>query len=495
MTDANADRTDASTTTRVETGIPGVDRVLEGGLMPGRSTLVRGPPGAGKTLFCLHFLMAGVENDETGLFINFEESERHVRKNVADFGFDLDAIEFLDLAPTEEAFTDEATYEIFSTAEVEGSSLATEITETIEEVAPDRTVIDPVTQLRYVAGDTHQFRKQMIALLRLLRNQGAATVFTSQRTDATPDDDLQFLSDAVIHLDQTETRTLRVSKFRGSDFQRGEHSLRITDDGLTCAPRLVPDDHERKFTAESISSGVPELDALLYGGIERGTVTFLSGPTGVGKTTTGLQFMKEAAGRGERSVLYSFEEGTETLLHRAEAINVPIENMIEQGTLRIEEIQPFEFTPHEFAQRVRRTVEKEDTEIVMIDGICGYQQSIRGISDDDIEEIVALGRYLKNVGVTTIVVNETHQVTGEFQVTEGRTSYLADTIVFLCHIEHRGELRKVIGVLKKRTSDFERRLRELEITEHGLKVGDPLPDLRGILTGTPEWIDRPESNR
>lgn len=488
MANSPPDTSAATVSERLSTGIAGVNRVLKGGLLPGRSTLVRGPPGAGKTLFGIHFLTAGVENGDNCLFINLGEPEEYLRNDVASFGFDLDSVEFLDLSPSEEEFADEATYDVFSAAEVEGPSLATEITDKIEKVEPDRVVIDPSTQLRYIATDAHQFRKQMQALLRLLREQGATTVFTSQQTESAPDDDLQFLSDAVIHLDHGSDRTLHVSKFRGSDFQGGEHSLRITDDGLACAPQLVPEHHTREFSAETLSSGVPELDELLNGGVERGTVTFLSGPTGVGKTTTGLQFMKEAAGRGEHSVLYSFEEATETLLHRAEAVNIPVEDMLERGTLQIEEIQPFDLTANEFGQRVRNAVEDEGAEIVMIDGIGGYRKSVRGVSEDGIDEIAALGRYLKNMGVTTILVNEVHQITGAFQATETGTSYLADNIVFLRHIEHRGELRKVIGVLKKRTSDYEKHLRRLEITEHGLKVGDPLDGLRGILTGTPEFV-------
>lgn len=474
---------------RLSTGIDGADDVLEGGLLPGRSTLVRGPPGAGKTLFGIHFLSQGVENGEPCLYINLGEPEEYLRQDVRSFGFDIDPVEFLDLGPSEEDFDDEETYDVFFTGEVEGPSLTTEITETVEDVSPNRVVIDPSTQLRYIASDAHQYRKQMIALLRLLRERGATTVFTSQKSIASPDDDLQFLSDAVIHLDYEVDRTFRVSKFRGSDFQGGEHSLRITDDGFECSPELVPEQHTKAFSAETISSGVPELDELLNGGIERGTVTFLSGPTGVGKTTTGLQFMKEAAGRGEVSILYSFEEGTETMLHRAEAVNIPVRSMIEKGMLQIEEIQPFAFTANEFSQQVRRDVEQDGAELVMIDGIGGYRKSLRGVSHDSIDEIATLGRYLKNMGVTTILPNEVHQITGEFQVTESGTSYLADNIVFLRHIEHQGELRKVIGVLKKRTSDFEKGLRELAITKHGIKVGDPLPELNGILTGTPSLSD------
>lgn len=469
---------------RISTGIGGIDRVLNGGLMPTRSTLVRGPPGAGKTLFGLHYLAAGVTNGDTGLFINMGEPEQYLREDATTFGFDTDAIHFLDLTPDEEEFHAEESYDVFAPLEAEGPSLAETITDTIADVEPDRVFIDPITQLRYLIDDPYQFRRQLMALLRFL--EVTSVVFTSQATQSMPDDDLQFLADAVIDLRRDGLRrTVTVTKFRGSDFHDGRHSLRITDDGIIVSPRLDPDAQRMEFTPETLSSGIPELDSLLHGGLDRGTVTLLSGPTGVGKTTTGLQFMKEAADRGTNSVLYSFEETQRTLVHRAKDINIPIREALEQGTLRISEIAPDTMSVDEFAQQIRRAVEEQEAELVMIDAIDGYQNALVGV--DVKQDITTLGRYLRNMGVTTIIANEIHRVTGEFQATEEKISPLADAIVFFRHIEYKGELRKVLGVLKSRTSGFEQTLRELEISEDGLQIGEPLPELRGILTGTPDW--------
>ena len=476
--------TDASRSSRISTGIIGIDTVLNGGLVPGRSTLVRGEPGAGKTLFGLHYLTAGISNDETSLFINMGEPEQYLREDATMFGFETDTIHFLDLTPDGEKFHAEETYDVFAPAEAEGPSLAETITETIADVDPDRVFIDPITQLRYLLDNPYQFRKQLMALFKVLEE--TSVVFTSQATRETPDDDLQFLADAVINLQQDGLhRSATVSKFCGSNFVAGDHSLRITDDGLVVSPRLNPDAHRVEFTTEALSTGIPELDSLLHGGLDRGTVTLLSGPTGVGKTTTGLQFLNEAAARGTNSVLYSFEETQRTLVHRAEEINIPIQESLEKGTLRISEIAPDSVSADEFAQQVRRDVEEHDVEIVMIDAIDGYQTALLDV--DAKQDITTLGRYLRNMGVTAIFANEVHRVTGEFQATEEKISPLADTIVFFRHIEHKGELRKVLGVLKSRTSDFEQTLRELEITEDGLQIGGPLPEIRGILTGTPDW--------
>jgi len=263
--------------------------------------------------------------------------------------------------------------------------------------------------------------------------------------------------------------------------------MRLTDRGMEVFPRLLPERHMQSFTPGVISSGVPELDELLHGGLERGTISILTGPTGVGKTTLGLQFMKEAAGRGERSVLYTFEEKQETLLSRCEALNIPARNMVERGTLSIVQIEPLHLTPDELARLVRYEVEQQHATLVMIDSLAGYRLSLRG--NDLVAHLHALCKYLQNMGVTVLVINEVGSIVGEFQVSEMRISYLADNVVFLRYIELSGELRKVIGVLKKRLSNFERTLREVEMTRYGIKVGRPMKSLQGILTGRITTLD------
>jgi circadian clock protein KaiC len=253
-------------------------------------------------------------------------------------------------------------------------------------------------------------------------------------------------------------------------------------------PELQPDLHGQSFEHGQLSSGVPELDEMLHGGIERGTVTIISGSTGVGKTTLGTQFMKEGAGRGDHSVLYLFEESKHTFFKRAESVNIPVERMQEQGTLEIVEIEPASITPQEFAHHVRDQVENKGADMVMVDGIAGYRLSLLGREDELAKHVHALGRYLKNMGVTTILIEELKNITGTFEATDQNTSYLADNLLFLRHIELDGELKKTVGMLKKRTSDYGRQLREFQITEHGIKVGEPMTDVRGILEGTPERV-------
>jgi circadian clock protein KaiC len=475
---------------RVNTGIPGIDAILAGGLRRESATLVRGPPGSGKTIFGLHFLAAGHAAGETGLYVNLGEPAAYIRETADSFGLDIESVEFLTLSPSSEKFQTETTYDVFSSAEVEGPSLVESIREETTELDPDRVVVDPATEFRYLTPDEHQFRTQILSLLDFLKAADATVVLTSQAADSMPDDDLQFLVDAVVSIDdESDRRTIQVPKFRGSAVRRGRHTLAITSDGMEVWPKLDPGEHGASKSFDTLSSGIPDLDTLLSGGLTHGTVTFLSGPTGVGKTTVGLQFIKRAAAAGRRSVLYSFEEDRDVLLDRAEAVDIPVTDMIDEESLRVIEIDPGEFTADEFTAHVRREVEERGTELVMLDGTTGFRRSVSGLGDDAMAPVVRLGRYLRKMNVTGIITNEVHQITGSFRATEQNISHLADTIVILRHVEYKGELRKVLGVLKKRTSDYEPRLRELEITADGLAVGDPLTELRGILTGTPEWND------
>ena len=478
------------TSTRLSSGIAGLDEIIKGGFLPGRAYLVRGGPGTGKTILGMHFLSAGVAAGDKPLFITLDESEDRVRQDAAAVGIGLKDVAFLDLSPTSEFFSKAQSYDIFTPAEVEVEPTTQRIVEQIQTLQPRRIFLEALTQFRYLSPDVFQFHKQVVSFLRFLVDRGATVLFTSEAGAGAPDDDLQFVSDGILQLERSQTtRTLSVLKFRGSDFQPGKHSMRLTGQGMEVFPRLVPERFRRRFRAETIPSGIPALDEKLSGGLERGTVTILTGPSGVGKTSVGVQFMKEAAGRGEHSVLYLFEEERETLVHRCEAINIPVSSMIDRGTLTVEQIEPLLYSPDEFARRVRREVEDQNARIVMIDSLAGYRLCIHQ-GEDMTPHIHALVKYLKNMGVTTLLVNEVEAITGRFQATELGISYLADNIVFMRYLEIEGELRKAIGVLKKRLSDFRKGMRELAITRYGIRVGEPLSGLRGILSGTPEVVGR-----
>ncbi|WP_322820804.1 ATPase domain-containing protein [Chloroflexus sp.] len=474
---------------RLATGIPGLDEICGGGLVPRYAYLVRGGPGTGKTTLGLHFLAAGAASGETTLFISLEETESKIRRNAAQVGINLNQVHILDLSPSSDFFANTEIYDIFSPAEVEREPITRQIVETVQRLQPTRVFLDPITQFRYLTPDIFQFRKQVISFLRFLAEQRTTVIFSAENSAAFPDDDLQYIADGIISLELTNTgRYLTVSKMRGSSFVSGRHAMRLTAQGLQVFPRIIPAPLVAGHAFTLIPSGVPELDELLNGGVERGTITLVTGPSGVGKTTLGFQFMKEAASRGERSMVFSFEEEIEIMQQRCESVNIPVRAMQQQQLLRIEKIEPLQYNPAEFAQHVRHFIEQKQIKVVMIDSVTGYRLCMHG--EDLISQLHALSKYLQSRGVTVFLIMDTTDIVGDFKVTEIGASYLGDNIIFLRFLEIEGELRKAIGVLKKRLGDFEKTLREFTISRYGIKVGKPLTNLRGILSGMPTWIDK-----
>lgn len=471
---------------RISTGVAELDEILHGGFIRRRAYLVRGDPGCGKTTLGMHFLCAGVKRKEAALFVSLGESQDQVYADAASIGLDMKGVAFLDLSANSHFFNEMESYDLLDSIELDEESYVQKIIRQIGMLKPQRVFLDTMTQLRILSPDTFQFRRQVLAFLNFLTEQEATVLFTSESNDVTPDGDLKAISDGIINLISTPSgRKLSVSKFRGSGYSSGLHDMRLTEKGLEVFPRLNPRIYMRHYEWERISSGVPELDDLLHGGVSRQTITIVTGPSGVGKTTLGLQFMREAASRGERSLICLFEEWEEMLLQRSEAINIPVRAMTLAESLFIKQIEPLSYNAGEFAYKIRKEVEEKHISILMIDSIAGYRLSVQG--EDLVSQLHGLCKYLQNVGVTVLLINEINEIGSEFKVTDIGISYIADNIIFMRYIENQGELRKAIGVLKKRLTDFDKSMREFEITRYGIKVGEPLTELRGILGKTPVW--------
>ncbi len=470
---------------RVATGVAGLDEILHGGLLAGRTYLVRGGAGVGKTALGMHFLVDGLSRGEPVAFLSHGTTVEMLRADAASLGLDAGRVHFLDFTPGPDFFAQSLSYDVFSAGEVEGTAFASGLVERFASLRPTRVFLDALTLVRHLAADVVDFRRYAQAFLSFLTSTGATVMFASGSSDRESDEDLQFMADGVINLDYSADlgRTITISKLRGSGFRLGKHSAKIDDDGFHVFPRLLPETFSGPSDGELVPSGIAELDSMLYGGIERGGITLVTGPTGVGKTTLGTRFIKEAAARGERSVIYTFEESAAVLRRRAEGVGMPVGAMMDAGMLSVVEIEPLHYTPDEFATIVRDEVERREARVVMIDSTSGYRVSMQG--EELVPHLHALCKYLKNMGVTGLLVYEVPEITGEFRVTRADVSYIADNIVFLRYVEIGGELRRVVGVLKKRTSDFEKVLRELRITGDGLVVGEPLAGFRGILSGVP----------
>lgn len=471
-------------------GISGLDLLLNGGFVTGRLYLVIGPPGSGKTLLGTQFLRAGLDAGETVLYIHSEEADADLRANAANIGIDIDDAEFLDVGPESDFFTQSESYDIVSPEDIEDGYLISDIRHEIETVDPDRILIDPITHFQYLEPTEFQFRKRLISFARFLKDRGTTVLATKTRNDQM-DTQLNSLSDGVVvlsHSGEKAGRRIRIPKHRGIGQEDGSHGLEIRDSGIEVYPDGLAETDERSFEPTQFTSGLPKLDALAGGGIERGTVTILSGPSGVGKSTTAMQFVANAAARDEHALTYLFEESIETFIHRSETFGHPVSELRDAGSLRIAEIGTLALSPEEFAHQVRTHVREHDVELVVIDGISGYKNAIKG-GEDGVElrrRLRALTQHLIGMNTSVILIDQRREVTGFPEPTSESVSYLADNIIFENYIEVEGELQRVVGVLKKRIGGFETVPRRFEITDDGIEIGEPVSGMHGVFEGIPQ---------
>lgn len=476
---------------KMPTGIPGFDEILEGGLVPNRSYLLVGPAGAGKTVLSLQWLLDGARRGERCMCATLSEPPQMMENNIRSFGWSLADVEMLNLTDTNVEQVED--YRVFAPSEVERAPLYRELYDAIEEFRPDRLVIDSLTQLRYVSADEYQFRKQMLALVAFLSRQGCTSILTHEPYELSLDVSAALAVDGIIRLWRdpsehraTEIRSLQVEKFRGSDYRAGKHHFRFTSDGICIYPHRPFARAGDGQSRQQFRSGVEALDKLLGGGLELGTSTLISGPTGVGKSTIAALLMSQAV-ENSKGVYVSFEEAPGSILYRNEGIGLPLRRRIEEGQLILEYVYPRQYFPDEFCHRFERFVE-DGVRFVAIDGLRGYNFAMEAYGQP-VNDLQNLCSFLASSGVSVILTNEVEVITGDLKATEIGASHLADNLLLLRYAEYSGEVIKVIGCLKKRLGVFEPELRELRISAapHGISVGPRLQHLRGILTGVPTF--------
>ncbi len=473
----------------VASGIPELDDLLNGGYIRGRTYLIQGASGTGKSLLGQHFLQAGLDADETVVYIHGEESRHDILVNAARLDVDIRHAEFLDIGPGTDFFAEDKSYNLVEATEVESEQFTQDIKHVIDDVDPTRILIDPITQLQYVERDEYQYRKRLQSLIRFLRNRQVTTIGTRthdrERTPETTHDDFESLSDGVIdlYLDEHERR-IAVPKHRGLGQIDGTHGLEIREHGIEVYPQTIPEHDNRTFDPELIPTGYEPLDGLLGGGIERGTVSFISGPTGIGKSTTGAQILSGIVEDGGRALGYLFEESIDQFVHRSEKLGLPITEMQAQGSLGLTETEPLVRSAEEFDQHVLDRVDEHAPDVVFIDGLSGYKISLQGNDQRLVRRLHGLTRILKNRGIAVIITDEADRLTGIPEATSTNTSYIADNIVFLSYVEVDGELDRAIGVVKKRLGDFDSRFHRFAIeSNEGLVIERPFDNVRGIMQG------------
>ncbi len=491
-------------TPRVDTGVRGLNDILSGGLPAGQMYLLEGTPGTGKTTLALQFIRTAILAGEKALYITLSESQRELEASARSHGWLDEELTIAEFIPEEASLSPEQQYTVFHPSEVELASTVQKLTDLIEAQKPVRVVIDSLSELRLLAADTMRYRRQLLALKQFFAGRDTTVLLLDDRSAEHSDMQLQSIAHGVIRLAKVQRsygvtrRQVEIVKVRGSAFREGFHDYTIETGGLQIYPRLVANEHDSNFLDERVKSGIEALDNMFGGGINRGSSTLLIGPTGVGKSTIAMQYAYAAARRGDRAIVYAFDEVLRTAQDRAEAFGLAVREEIARGTLAMSQIDPAELSPGEFIWQIRKDVEDRDTRLVVIDSLNGLLNAMPGERDMNLQ-LHELISFLNQKGVVTFIILTQHGLVGNMSA-EIDVSYLADTVVLLRYFEAEGEIRQVISVLKQRLGRHERTLREFKLGEGVIDVGEPLSDFRGVLSGIPDSLkatvrslDEPES--
>ena len=477
---------------RASTGVEGLDQILGGGLTPNRLYLLEGTPGTGKTTFALRFLSAGVARGEKTLYITLSETAEELRAVVASHGWTLDGIDVFELL--DEVGSDpDAEQSILYPSELELGETIDRITAEIDRVGPARVVFDSLSEMRLLAQDPLRYRRQVLALKQFFSTRACIVLLLDDKTSEPGDLQLHSISHGVISLEQTvqpfgtESRRLRVVKMRGQKFQGGGHDFALDTGRVAVFPRLVASQHRASVAHELVGTGSAPLDAMLGGGLTRGTSTLLVGPSGVGKTSTAVACMHAALQRGERATYYLFDEGLSTLLLRSRRLGLDIEPFVVSGQCRIVPIDPAEVSTGEFSSLVMDAVRSRGSRFIALDSLNAYLQSMPGQSYLllHMHELVT---FLNHNGVTTMLVVGQHGAIGDVRADDVNLSYLSDATLLFRFFEAEGAVRSAITAIKSRTAENERTIREFRLSEGGgLQVGDPLVAFDGVMSGLPAY--------
>ncbi|NJK33002.1 MAG: AAA family ATPase [Deltaproteobacteria bacterium] len=474
---------------KTSTGIVGLDDILGGGWPMGRLYLVLGNPGTGKTTLGMQFLLEGVNAGERVLYMSLSETTAEIGQVAASHGWSLDGVALYELSAAEQVLGLARESSMFDPSEVEFRATTRAILQEIERVEPTRVVFDSLSELALLAREPLAFRRELLLLKQVFLARGATVLLLSDQT--TPDADLQLqsLTHGVLELEELapefggERRRLRVRKLRGSKYRSGYHDYRIETGGLLVFPRLVPAEHSKVDVGEPLSSGMADFDALLGGGLPRGSSTLLMGPAGSGKSTLVAQFVAAALGEGHSVLLILFDETTESFLRRSEKLGIGLLRFVDEGLLTLTLVNAAELCPGELSTLVREHVERSGTKLVVLDSLNGY---IHAMPEERflLLHIHELLTYLNLVGVTTLMTLAQHGFVGSMRSPVDLT-YMADAVLLLRFFESQGRILRAISMVKNRVGGHENTIRQISIESGGIRLGQPLTQFQGVLTGVP----------
>jgi circadian clock protein KaiC len=478
---------------RAQTGIDGLDQILDGGLARNRLYLLEGTPGAGKTTIALQYLLQGARQGETGVYVSLAETEQELRDGARSHGWEIPPeIEIFELVPPDSMLDPDKQQSLLYSSDLELGEAIQRVFDVIGRLKPKRVVIDSLSEIRLLAQSSLRYRRQILALKHYFAQNESTVILLDDLTTEIVDRAVHSVAHGVIHLDQLapvyggERRRLRVIKCRGQYFRGGFHDFTIAKGGVTVFPRLVAAEHRKGVPDRTLSSGIAELDSLMGGGLTSGSSTLILGPSGTGKSVLVLRYLSEAIARGERAALFLFEEEIGLLFSRAKAFGIDLDRLVQERKLFVEQLDAAELSPGEFSHRVRACVDRENILTIGIDSLNGYQAAMPE-EQHLVLHMHELLLYLNRRGAATFLTVTQHGLVGEMKQPVDLT-YLADTVVLLRYFEAQGRVRRAISVMKKRTGPHEDTIREFKISAQGITLGAPLSEFQGVLSGIPMFV-------
>jgi circadian clock protein KaiC len=484
---------------RARTGITGFDAFSHGGIPRGRTTLVSGTTGSGKTIFGSAFIYNGItEFNENGVFVTFEETPEEIIKNMEGFGWDLNflikknSFIFVDISKKDNTEKIEAgAYNM--------DALVSRIKYAIKKINAKRVTIDSISTIFERFENKSAIRDGLHYLATELKKMKMTTVLTSERQEergGAPSVGLvDFVSDNVIILHSfidagLRNRTAEILKFRGTSYDSTETQLVIDESGI----RVFPNPKialTRGSSNEKISTGIKGLDELTYGGVYKKSTTLVTGASGVGKTITAMQFALEGAKRGENIIYVALEESGDQLVRNADSFGWKIKKYITNGTFNILSDIPEGKPIEEHYKTIEDAVKKINPKRFVLDSLSGLERNyskekFRGFT-------IAINNFLKNEGITSLMTNTTSSLLEVSTITETHLSTATDNIFILKYVELDGKMKRVLSVLKARGSDHDKDLREFVITKKGTVIGKAFENIRGLLSSSATRITSPTS--
>lgn len=479
---------------KISTGVAGLDAVLNGGLPRGGTYLVQGEAGTGKTTLALQFLLSGVAEGESALYITLSQTTEWLHKIATSHGWALDGVDLLNASAIQSA-SGSGEQVLLHSADLELNELTNIVIEAVDRLRPRRLVLDALSYLRLLSGSALRYRHEMLALQKRFSASEATVMVLDDLVKDQNQTGIHNLVDGVIQLDQrlighsTLRRHLQVVKLRAQPFVMGLHDMQIHTGGVHVFPQMrisgvSPAQLPVKHEWPQVKTDIEELDHLLGGGLESGTSCLVIGAAGTGKTTLVTLYSYALTNQERRVAVFLFDESIETFLSRSAALNMDLQLAVESGRLLLHQVNAGEVSPAEFAHLIRSTVEEKDVALVAVDSLTGYVSAVAQ-EREILVQMHELITYLNRLGVLSIITVAQHGLLGHEIDSKLDISYLSDAVVVLRHFEGVGHVHQSISVFKKRHSSHEKTIRELLIGADGVKIGEATERFRQILSGWP----------